>query len=183
MLRRVLHDAVSLKHFAIANRLDVLEERHGHLAEPRWCEEVQEEIKNGIGLASENAAILSATWLGTPASIAIEDMAAAYKYHVVLNDGREPPTMHKGEAYSIFVGQKIGAIFFTDDGTAYEWGNAKVRSGLGGVKDTIDVLRDAVSMGELTKEQACELALTMQDRGRDFRSVHDGKFTPAYFDR
>ena len=53
MTRRVLHDAVSLKHFAIVDRLDVLEERHGHLEEPRWCEEVHEEIKKGAGFTIE----------------------------------------------------------------------------------------------------------------------------------
>jgi hypothetical protein len=182
MTRRVLHDAVSLKHFAIVDRLDVLKERHGHLEEPRWCDPVHEEIKVGVGLAIENARILAATWLGVPEPIAAEDMAAAYKFHVVLNEGREPPTMHKGEAYSIFIGQKIGAIFYTDDETAYDWALAKVRSGLGGVRDTIEILREAVSMGELNKTQACDLVLEMQQKGRDFRHIHDGKITPAYFD-
>jgi hypothetical protein len=178
----VLHDAVSLKHFAIVNRLDVLEARHGDLDEPRWCDEVREEVELGLGLAVENARILAATWLGRPHVLDAKDQAAAYKYHVSLNEGREPPTKHKGEAYSIFVGQKIGACFFTDDETAYDWAEAKTRFGLASVKDTIDVLRDAVAMGELDKHEACTLILEMQEAGRDFRHEHDGKITPDYFD-
>ena len=34
----VLHDAVTLRHFAAVERMDVLRACHGHRPEPRWTE-------------------------------------------------------------------------------------------------------------------------------------------------
>ena len=40
----VLHDAVTLRHFAAVDALDVLRAQHGHHPEPRWTEAIQDEI-------------------------------------------------------------------------------------------------------------------------------------------
>ena len=42
----VIHDAVTLRHFAAVARMDVLEACHGHRPEPRWTEAVRAEIKS-----------------------------------------------------------------------------------------------------------------------------------------
>lgn len=38
----VIHDAVTLRHFAAVGRMDVLEACHGHRPEPRWTEGIED---------------------------------------------------------------------------------------------------------------------------------------------
>ena len=40
----VIHDAVTFRHLAAVNRMDVLQACHDHRLEPRWTEGVRSEI-------------------------------------------------------------------------------------------------------------------------------------------
>lgn len=42
----VIHDAVTLRHFAAVERMDVLQACHGHRPEPRWTEGIRAEIES-----------------------------------------------------------------------------------------------------------------------------------------
>ena len=96
----VLHDTVTLRHFSAAERLDVLEARHGHRPEPRWTEGIRSELTSAA-LAGEAhcSDVLSETWLGCPAVPAgAAELAEIYRLQVGLNPGRPPPRSHLGEA-------------------------------------------------------------------------------------
>ena len=41
-----LHDAVTLRHFAAVERMDLLPACHGHRPEPRWTVGIRAEIKS-----------------------------------------------------------------------------------------------------------------------------------------
>src|SRR5437899_2908506 len=99
-----LYDAVTLRHFAAAGRLDVLETRHGHLTPPRWTEAVHDEVVRGSTLGNaECNVVLAMSWLGAPLVPSIAHHAGIYKYLVSLNAGRRPPTEHTGEAESMYL--------------------------------------------------------------------------------
>jgi predicted nucleic acid-binding protein len=182
MPRSVFHDSVSLIHFAVVERLDILRNRHAHLPEPRWCEAVKIEICDGANLGVvANTKILEEDWLGVPADISAKDRAAVYRIHVALNDGREPPIKHEGEAHSIFLSEQHDAIFFTDDNEAYDFALRRPNLGKGRVKDTVEVLRQSVAMGDLTKVEASALAKKIDEADRALRTEHRNKMTPDYF--
>lgn len=89
--------------------------------------------------------------------------------------------MHEGEAHSIFLAEKMDAVFMTDDNAAFDFAMRRFNLGPGRVKDTVDVLRDSVAMGFITKEIAAATAESMEERDRALRVVHRGKITPNYF--
>jgi predicted nucleic acid-binding protein len=178
----VLHDAVTLNHFGAVGRMDVLEVRHGNCELPRWAQAVAEEVKEGaLQGYSHCKAVMRANWLGQPAEIAPEDSEVFYRLWVGLNDGKSPPEKHKGEAQSIFFAEREGGMFVTDDSGAYDFARRRPLMMMGKVKDSIEVLRIAVSAGELTKEEAFDLVQKMECEGRHFRAEHQGKIAPQYF--
>jgi len=178
----VLHDAVTLNHFGSVGRMDVLQTRHEHCDMPLWTRAVAEEIEKGAIQGHRHCkVVMDARWLGKPAEIHSRDQGEYYRILVGLSDGQGPPTKHKGEAESIFVAEHNGGTFLTDDSGAYDFAERRPKLAIGKVRDSIDVLRSAVAMGELSKEDACDLALQIESNGRYFRGEHRGRITPNYF--
>ena len=179
----VIHDAVTLRHFAAVARIAVLEARHGHRPEPRWTEAVRAEIESAEGAGESHCSdILVAKWLGPPAAPSGAELADVYRLQVGLNDGRRPPTRDRGEAEAIYFAEKHNGQFATDDHGAYEFARRRPSLGAGRVIDSIHILRTAVADGDLTAADAHLIANEIEDAGRSFRPVHRGTRGPDYFD-
>lgn len=179
VLSHVLYDAVSLRHFAVAGRLDILETRHGHLAPPRWTEAVQTEIAAAAARDAGSRTVLAHAWLGDPIVPTALDQAAIMGIWIGLNDGRRPPIDHAGEAESIHFAGTLSGAFVTDDNAAYDF--AERRLGPGQALDTVAVLQEAVSMGELSVAEAVGVTESIRAAGRFLRSVHPERFAAADF--
>ena len=179
----VLHDTVTLRHFAAAAHLDVLEVRHGDRAEPRWTEAIRDELESAAGAGEDHCAhILDDSWLGRPAIPAgSREMKTIYRLQIGLNDGRRPAVDHRGEAEGIYFAEKHQGDFATDDNGAYNFARRRPSLGSGRVFDSIHILQSAVAMGEITAEDAAEIANDVETAGRSFRPEHRFQRTPAYF--
>lgn len=162
--------------------MDVLQTRHEHCDMPLWTRAVAEEIETGAIQGQRHCkVVMDARWLGEPAEIHPRDQKEYYCILVGLNNGQGPPTKHRGEAESIFVAEHNGGTFLTDDSGAYDFALRRPKLEIGKVRDSIDVLRSAAAMNELSKEDACDLALQIESNGRYFRGEHRGRITPNYF--
>lgn len=177
----VLHDACSLCNFGAVDAVELCARQHGHLPVPRWVEQVREEIIAGREKgAPECEPVLRAEWLGAPIVPELGDLAAIFRLQIGCNAGARPAgTRHLGEAQSLYFAQKLDAAFVTDDNGAHAF--AVRRIGPDRVMDTVDILRNAVSAGDVTAQEACELAHGMIQKGRRLRHVHRGRLRPAYF--
>lgn len=179
----VLHDAVTLNHFAAANRLDVLEARHSHRPEPRWTEAIRDEIAAGVSAGIPYCGdVLTQTWLGLAEEPETAELSAIVQLQVGLNDGVYPPEHHRGEAEAIFFAERDNGLFATDDNAAYDFARRRQGLGPGRVIDTIRILQDAVAAGELSAQTAHEIANEIEDAGRSLRRPHSVERTPAYFE-
>lgn len=178
----VIHDAVTLRHFAAVGRLDVLRACHGHRPEPRWTEGIRAEIESAQHEGESHCTdILSATWLGPPADLTTAELADVYRLQVGLNDGRQPPTGHRGEAEAIYFAEKLNGQFATDDNGAYEFARRRPSLGMGRVIDSVHILQTAVADGDLTPTDAHDIANAIEDAGRSFRPIHRHARGPSYF--
>ena len=181
-LRPVLHDAVTLRHFASAQALDVLELVHGNLPEPRVAEAVFNEIRRAADAGETHCSIiLLETWLGTLAVCSPNEMMDVIDIQNGLNSGPHPPEENLGEAVSIFLAEEHDGIFATDDDTAYEYAAQRWQLGPARVIDTVDILRKAVSVSSITKQDAASIAVSIVDADRWLRPVHDDEICPDYF--
>jgi len=184
MARPVLHDAVTLNHFGAADRLDVLQGRHAHLAEPRWAKEVRQEVENGVNTRNPHCQrVLNQVWLGEAHEILPKDQKAFFRIWIGLNEGRQPPEAHRGEAESIFFAELHDGKFLTDDNGAYDFACKRPLLGIARVIDSIDVLRDAVEFDEITAVEASEIATSMENSDRSLRPLHRGRISSEYFQR
>ncbi len=179
----VIHDTVTLRHFAAVRRLDVLQICHGHLPEPRWTEGIRSEIEAAHAAGETHCTdILRASWLGTPAVVTTEtELLDVYRLQVGLNGGKRPPTKHLGEAEGIFFAEQRHGRFATDDNAAYEFARRRSSLGVGRVIDSIHILQTAVADGVLTSVEACGIANDIEAAGRSFRPVHRRSRSPDYF--
>ena len=179
----VIHDAVTLRHFAAVKRLDVLRTCHGHRPEPRWTTRIRAEIESAERAGESHCSdILRETWLGTPAEPSVAELGDVYRLQVGLNDGRRPPTGDQGEAEAIYFAEKHSGQFATDDNHAYEFARRRPSLGAGRVIDSIHILRTAVANDDLTAADAHSIANEIEDAGRLFRPTHRGTRGPDYFD-
>lgn len=174
-----LYDAVTLRHFAVAGRLDILVSRHSHLPVPRWTEAVHGEIEAAAGFDVAARAVLDTAWLGDPIAPGATDQPPIMSIWIGLNEGRRPPTAHAGEAESIYFAGKLTGVFVTDDNAAYDF--ASRRLGPAQVFDSVSVLQDAVAMGELSTAEAIGVTESIRAAGRYLRNVHPDRFTPSDF--
>ena len=178
----VIHDAVTLRHFAAVNRMDVLHACHGHRPEPRWTDGVRSEIESAEHAGEPHCSdILREAWLGAPAEPTDSEMVDVYRLQVGLNDGREPPKGDRGEAESIYFAEKHNGQFATDDNGAYEFARRRPSLGPGRVIDSIHILRTAFADGVLSAADACDVANAIEDAGRSFRPTHRHARGPDYF--
>jgi hypothetical protein len=177
-----LYDAVTLRHFGATERLDVLLARCGRTGPPRWTREVADEITRAADKDRPGCRdILAAVWLAPPVEPEITDLKGIYVLQVGLNEGRRPPAAHGGEAESIYFAQKLGGHFVTDDNGAYDF--AARRLGASRVHDSVDLLREAVTHGDLDGADALRIVRAVRDNDRYLRRVHPKTLTRAYFER
>lgn len=178
----VIHDAVTLRHFAVVERMDILQACHGHRPEPRWTEAIRAEIDSAAREGEMHCSdILGEAWLGPPAEPTAAELAVVYRLQVGLNDGREPPKGDRGEAEGIYFAEKHNGQFATDDNGAYEFAWRRPSLGMGRVIDSVHILQTAVADGVLTPAEAHDIANEIEDAGRLFRPTHRGARGPSYF--
>jgi hypothetical protein len=175
-----LYDAVTLRHFGAIRRFDVLAARCKYTDPPRWTREVADEILRAADIGQPGChVIVSADWLGAPIEPDNADLKGIYRIQVGLNEGRQPPTKHGGEAEGIYFAGKLDGHFVTDDNGAYDF--AARRLGPGRVHDTVDLLREAVGFGEMVHEEVRDIANEVRISGRHLRRVHPDPFPRGYF--
>ena len=176
----ILHDAVTLNHFAACGMLPVCELLHASCPTPRWTEAVKAELTRGARRGIPHcSAVLSEAWLGTPVVPSAADQHAIYRLRVALNGSPFPPLADAGEAESIFFADQLGGLLATDDNEAYDF--ATRRLGSGRVIDTVDILRTAVRGGHLIASDAVRAATAIRVAGRHLRRVHPVTLTDSYF--
>ncbi len=176
----LLHDAVTLRHFATCQLLPLCASLHSTLPLPRWTEAVHDEVQRGAAIGRQDcAAILTEWWLGTPIIPSVRDQRGIYRIQVALNGSPHPPNEDAGEAESIFFAEHLDGVFATDDNAAYAF--AERRLGIGRVLDTVDILRAAVRGGHATPADAVRAATAIRKAGRHLRRVHPATLTESYF--
>jgi len=183
-MKPVLHDAVTLRHFAAVSRIDILEARHGQRPPPLWAEAVHEEIRSGVEAGNAYCSdVLEASWLGNPAPVQEADLEPIFSLQVGINQGIYPPDMkrNRGEAESIYFAERHDGQFATDDNAAYKFACRRPSLGPGRVIDSIDILRTAVALGEITATDAFTVAENIEAEGRFFRPEHRIRREPSYF--
>lgn len=179
----VLHDAVTLGHFSAANRLDVLEDIHGSLPEPRVASAVLDEIDAAAREGEAHCTqILGESWLGDAPVLTPAERRRVTNLRIGLSDGRRPPQGHRGEAESIVLAEKHGGTLATDDNAAYQFATRRPRLGPERVIDTVDILRSAVEQDIIAAEDAVDIADDIEAADRWLRPVHDGRIRTEYFE-
>lgn len=175
-----LYDTVILRHFGSIGRLDILESRCSYLDPPHWTQAVADEIREAADLGQPGCrAILAATWLSDPVVPEHEDLRRIVLIKIGLNEGRRPPTAHAGEAEGIYFAERLGGRFVTDDNGAYDF--ALRRLGRGWVYDTVDLLREAVSYGDMDDGEALNIVNAIRNSGRSIRRIHSNTLLRGYF--
>lgn len=176
-----LCDAVTLRHFGTIRRLEILAARCAYLDPPHWTQTVADEIREAADLGYPGCrAILESSWLSTPVAPEGEnDLRAIINLQIGLNEGRRPPTRHAGEAEGIYFAEKLEGYFVTDDNAAYDF--AMNHLGPGRVRDTVDLLREAVAYGELDDGEALNIVNAIRNSGRCIRRVHPDTLLRTYF--
>lgn len=182
MAEAVLFDAVTLRHFAAAGRLDLCEAYCRARPLPRWTQEVHDEIESALNAGVYHCRrILEAEWLDEPFYPLNADLRPIYEIKVALNDGESYPIEHGGEAESIHVAEKVGGIFATDDNAAYDFATRRPTLGIGRVIDTVDILRSCVASDDARSQDAVSVVRAIQDAQRDLRRCHPVEATADYF--
>jgi hypothetical protein len=170
-------DAVTLRHFGIIDRMDILELRLHTYPLPRWTDAVRSEILDSIH-EDGCATVLSATYLGDP-GIPIDGLAEIFRIRRALSSGEQNPKAHLGEAESIWFVDKLNGTFITDDAEACAF--AEKRFGGHRVLDTVELLRESVAAGELGPGEAKQVADAIRNTGRHLRAGHPPTLLPDYF--
>ena len=70
-------------------------------------------------------------------------------------------------------------LLVTDDNGAYDFARRRLRPGR--VFDTVDVLREAVTNGDINSGEALNLVNAIRNSGRSIRRVHPGTLLRDYF--
>jgi hypothetical protein len=176
-----IFDGVTLRHFGAIEQLSLLAARVKGYPLPRWTRAVRSEVLAGLGRPDCDA-VLGASFLGLPFEVAYADLGAVFRLQVALRGG---PSDHDssrdlGEAESIFVADQLNGAFITDDAAAYDF--ARRRLGSSRVFDTVDLLREAVRLGDLESSEAQHVADAIRNTGRYLRGVHPATWSASYFE-
>ena len=97
-MKPILHDAVTLCHFAVVSRLNILEQRHSNRPEPRWTRGVHEEIQKAAAQTTYATSILQAAWLEDPVIPTNMDTMQIALIRTALNPKENAPCDNLGEA-------------------------------------------------------------------------------------
>lgn len=177
----VLYDAVTLRHFAVISRIDIVKNRHKNRPEPRWTEGVYLEIKRAAVQTTYCTAILQEPWLGVPVNPTEVEAKEIYLIQTALKSPGDPLQAHLGEAQSIYFAKKLRGQFATDDNAAYKLAEQQSFLGSANVIDSIDILREAVALYEITAKDADQIANDIEANGRHLRRIHSQPRGPNYF--
>lgn len=179
----VLHDAVTLRHFAAVGELDLLADHHGDRHPPRAAEEVIDEIRYAAN--KKNVAhcwdILNATWIGTPPTLTRDEAKQVSRIRRLMSPNAMKGRKNLGEAASIFLAERANGLFATDDDHAYDFACNRKSLGHARVIDTVAILRSAVSSGLISSAEADQIATQMEAADRHLRPTHSGQLDPQYF--
>jgi predicted nucleic acid-binding protein len=152
--------------FAVVNRLDLLKRSLGDRA--RATEAVVFEIGRSASMTPNLGSVDCRVWFGKPIEIKrAADIAAVNLIRTARFGGRQnEPLKHLGESQTIHVlttfREYAGSAIITDDGDAYRYAKSKGLT----AKCTVDLLREMVLMGDVTAEEAFELAGQMESHDR-----------------
>jgi predicted nucleic acid-binding protein len=175
-----LFDSVTLRHFAVAEVLDLCRDLHDHRDQPRWTEAVSSEIADGVRLGQDDClSVQECAWLGVPRAPEITDLVRIRGLQVALSDSTKITTENAGEAESIFFAEQFDGVFVTDDNFAYDF--ARRRRGNQRVLDSIGMLSDAVRRSLVSPDEASEIAARITDSGRHLRREHPRHPGSTYF--
>lgn len=162
-----MFDTVTLRHFGAAEGLELCRELCDHREPPRWTHAVSVEIAEGVRLGMDEClSVQECAWLGAPIEPDVLDLGSIVRLQRALSD-TTGPAGNAGEAESIYFAERLGGVFATDDGVAFDF--ACRRLGRDHVLDTIDILNEAVRGGIASPTEAAELAGRVTDSGRHLR--------------
>ncbi|MGS0561921.1 hypothetical protein [Microbacterium aurugineum] len=164
----ILFDTVTLEHFAAADRLELLEKTFYGFDEPRWVEQVKEEVLAGAGLSKSRkfcVSVLDLEWLGDAVAGPLEETLRLK----ILLGGTNDDDEHLGEAESIAFALTTQAVFVTDDTGAYEFAKHQSVLGPNSVKDSCAVLWEACSAGHISDDDITRFHHDVFDLGRTMR--------------
>jgi hypothetical protein len=167
---------VTLRNFGIVEHLGVLEHLLSEHPAPYWSETVRSEILAGIGQPDCDI-VLGASFLGSPYQLAQSDLGEVMRIRTQLGGGAG---QNLGEAESIWIADKLGGAFITDDYSAYQF--ASRRLGNCRVLDTVALLRESVTTKYLTASEAQQVADAIRNCGRKLLRGHPQTFTAHDFE-
>jgi hypothetical protein len=173
-----LLDTVTLRHFGVINRMDIVEMRLTGYDRPAWTDAVRSELlrdANGDGCGR----VLEATFLGTPEDFSVSDLAEIFRIQRALSGDTMDPLLHLGEAESIWAADRRNGTFITDDAAAFDF--AEKNLGNNRVLDCIDLLRESVAAKEITEHEAKLAADAIRNSGRHLKAGHPPTLTTDYF--
>ncbi|MFJ9897359.1 hypothetical protein ACIQPR_28920 [Streptomyces sp. NPDC091280] len=164
-------DNTVLCNFASVDRLSLLEKVLD--GRGRWTQAVAAEAEQSRRHLPELGQVSAGGWLGEP--IEIDDPAETALVdrirRVVFGGSSSRPLQHLGEAETLVVIEHRGgfgsSVWITDDGEA---GHYARRKGIT-VKNTVDIMREAVVEGLVLADAGHALLLGMGQAGRHLRGV------------
>jgi hypothetical protein len=177
----VLFDAVTLQNATSAGRLELFEALYGHRPEPRWTEQVQEEVRRGATMLKSVAwcrPILDHEWLGE--AFEPNDLALVLRLQTAMtvpgkSDEDEDEEKNLGEAQCIAAAIELDAVFVTDDRGAYTF--AKSRLGPARVKDFCQLLFEAAEFGTISRSEVADVHLAVSEAGRSMLCARHGSWS------
>ncbi|WP_033281922.1 hypothetical protein [Streptomyces sp. NRRL F-525] len=164
-------DNTVLCNFAAVDRLGLLEKVLD--GRGRWTEAVAAEAGQSMRYLPTLSQVTAGGWLGEP--IEIDDPAETALVdrvrRVVFGGSPSRPLQHLGEAETlVLIEHRNGfadAVWITDDGEA---GHYARRKGIS-VKDTVDIMREAVVDGLVLADAGHRLLIEMEHADRHLRGV------------
>ncbi|MFJ8539326.1 hypothetical protein [Streptomyces sp. NPDC093591] len=164
-------DNTVLCNFAAVDRLSLLEKILD--GRGRWTEAVAAEAEQSKQYLPRLSQVTDGGWLGAP--IEIDDLAETALVdrvrRVVFAGSPSRPRQHLGEAETLVLiehrSEFLGSVWITDDGEA---GHYAHRKGIR-VKNTVDIMREAVVDGLVPADDGHGLLLRMRQSGRHLRGV------------
>ncbi|MGW1780458.1 hypothetical protein ACWCQQ_15135 [Streptomyces sp. NPDC002143] len=164
-------DNTVLCNFAAVDRLSLLEKVLD--GRGRWTQAVAAEAEQSMRYLPKLSQVTTGGWLGEP--LEIDDPAETALVdrirRVVFGGSSSRPLQHLGEAETLVVIEHrsgfANSVWITDDGEA---GHYARRKGIS-IKDTVDIVREAVVDGLVLADAGHHLLLGMQQAGRHLRGV------------
>ncbi|MFK4149822.1 hypothetical protein [Streptomyces sp. NPDC004065] len=164
-------DNTVLCNFAAVNRMSLLEKVLD--GRGRWTQAVAAEAEQSKRYLPRLGEVIDGGWLGAPIEIddPTETALVDRIRRMVFAGSPSQPLKHLGEAETLVViehrGEFAHSVWITDDGEA---GHYARRRGIR-VKNTVDVMREAVVDGLVPADDGHGLLLRMQQSGRHLRGV------------